>query len=249
MGRHKSLLMWRARKTQRYKEGEKTSVARVRCWTMGFTQHTLLIHFLTSSFPSWPRRNMDLEHYRLAQATLAPLEGPLKHSRPFVFYRDFFRHSGSALESVLDCVLKRGISSCLLPSDVIMPPPSPPPPHPVYQACVPAASMWPHLALSSGVDMLQRRLLSILLRVVRERPVWADQSTVTGSLLHSCVKHNQASVEWRCNKCLNGRDGSGSPTPLWLIVPDVLTQRSKNSTLRMKFCGLPESDPFLVTFP
>ncbi|CAM4726070.1 unnamed protein product [Leuciscus chuanchicus] len=86
----------------------------------------------------WPRRNTDLEHYRLARATLAPLQGPLKHTRSFVFYQDFIKHSG------------------------------------IYQACVPEASMWPHLALSSGVDMLQRRLLFILLRVCGNFAVLVD---------------------------------------------------------------------------
>ncbi len=164
--------------------------------------------------------------------------GPTKtHTHSLVFYLGFIRHSGSALECVLDCVLKRGISSGLLSSDVISSFPL---------ASIKVASTF---ALSSGVDMLQRWLLSGLLRVVLERPVWVDRNTVTGLVLCSCVKHNQAGVQRRCNDCLNGRDGSGSPTPPWLIVPDVLTQRSKNPTLHMKFCSLPESGPLLVTFP
>lgn len=86
--------------------------------------------------------------------------GPTKtHTHSLVFYLGFIRHSGSALECVLDCVLKRGISSGLLSSDAISSFPL---------ASIKFASTF---ALSSGVNMLQRRLLSGLLWVVLERPV------------------------------------------------------------------------------
>lgn len=240
MGRHKSLLMWRARKRQRCKEGEKTSVV-----------------LNNGLYPTHPSNS--LSHVILSQLAsekhgpralppgpnhFSSSPGPTKTPSLIRVLSGFYQALWKCSRMCSGLCLEKGnfFLSAPLWCHQLVPPT-------VYQARVHAASMRTHLALSSGVDMLQRRLLSILLRVVRERPVWADRSTVTGSLLCSCVKHNQASVEWRCNKCLNGRDGSGSPTLPWLIVPDVLTQRSKNSTLRMKFCSLPESGPLLVTFP
>lgn len=235
MGRDKSSLMgWESKRQRRCKEREH------EC-----SQRAVLNNGLYPTHPS-----NSLSHHPFPAGlgeprTLLPGPGhfrtsprPTKmHIHSLVSDQGFIRHTGSALECVLDCVLKRGISSfSLLRYDVISSfSPS------VNQVCV-------HHGIS-GADMLQRRLLSVLLRVVLERPAWVDQSSVTGLLSRSCVKHNQASVERRCNDCLNSRDGSGSPTPPWLIVPDMLTQRFKNPTLHIKFCSLPKSGSLLVTFP
>ncbi len=110
---------------------------------MGFIQHTLLIysHIIPSQLAS-----EDPEHYCLAWPTLGLLQGPLKRTLTRLYsFGGFISHSGSALECVLDCVLKRGISSGLLPFDVISSP---------LLASIKFLSTF---TFSSGVDMLQRR--------------------------------------------------------------------------------------------
>lgn len=143
MERHKSLLMgWERKRQWRCKEGENECSQRAVLNNGLYPTHpsNLLSHH---PFPAGLREPTPLlpglAHFRTSP-------GPAKtHTHSLVFLRGFISHSGSALECVLDCVLKRGISSGLLPFDDISLP---------LIASIKFASTF---AFSSGVDMLQRR--------------------------------------------------------------------------------------------